>query len=316
MLYLVSDCKNPYFNIALEDYLFSSDNFGDDIIIVWRNEESIFLGKNQNPYVEITHSLINDRKIPLLRRISGGGTVYHDLGNVNMTFIQKNIKLDKIDFIKYTKFMQDMLLYFGVKATYSDRKDLLVDGKKISGSAQCIRGNKCLYHGTLLFSSDLNNLNKYLNTNKKAKSNATKSVKSEVANLNEYIDVDVEEFINKIKEYIVLNEENPCEIVLNEKDLIKINEKAEQIYSKDKWVFEKTPKFNISIENEENLIVEINVNKWRVKSFKIKHKNSHEQIMKEVILDKFIGELFFEKNIMEIAKTEYRQYIEIIKLVF
>ena len=121
MLYLVSDYKNPYFNIALEEYLFSSDDFGDDIIIVWRNEESIFLGKNQNPYVEIEHSLINNRKIPLLRRISGGGTVYHDLGNVNMTFIQKNVKLDKIDFIKYTKFMQKMLDYFGVKATYSDR---------------------------------------------------------------------------------------------------------------------------------------------------------------------------------------------------
>ena len=103
MLYLVSDYKNPYFNIALEEYLFSSDDFGDDIIIVWRNEESIFLGKNQNPYVEIAHSLINSREIPLLRRISGGGTVYHDLGNVNITFIQKNIKLERVMFIIMTE---------------------------------------------------------------------------------------------------------------------------------------------------------------------------------------------------------------------
>ena len=312
MLYLVSDYKNPYFNIALEEYLFSSDDFGDDIIIVWRNEESIFLGKNQNPYVEIEHSLINNRKIPLLRRISGGGTVYHDLGNVNMTFIQKNVKLDKIDFIKYTKFMQKMLDYFGVKATYSDRKDLLVDGKKISGSAQCIRGNKCLYHGTLLFSSNLNNLSEYLNTNKKATSNATKSVRSKVTNLNEYIDMDVEEFMDKIKEYIVLNTEAPNEIILNDVDLEQINQNTEQIYSKDKWIFEKTPKFDTCIDGEDNSVVEISVNKWRVKSFIIKYKNSDKQVM----LNKLIGELFFEKNIMEIANEKYRQYIDIIKAVF
>ena len=312
MLYLVSDYKNPYFNIALEEYLFSSDKFRDDIIIVWRNEKSIFLGKNQNPYVEIAHSLINDRKIPLLRRISGGGTVYHDLGNVNMTFIQKNVKLDKIDFIKYTKFMQEMLGYFGVKATYSDRKDLLVDGKKVSGSAQCIRGNKCLYHGTLLFSSNLNNLSKYLNTNKKATSNATKSVRSKVTNLNEYIDMDVEEFMDKIKEYIVLNVEAPNEIILNDVDLEQINQNTEQIYSKDKWIFEKTPKFDTCIDGEDNSVVEISVNKWRVKSFIIKYKNSDKQVM----LNKLIGELFFEKNIMEIANEKYRQYIDIIKAVF
>ncbi|MGM9530914.1 lipoate--protein ligase family protein [Intestinibacter sp.] len=312
MLYLVNDCKNPYFNIALEEYLFSNDKFSDDIIIVWRNEKSIFLGKNQNPYVEIAHSLINDRKIPLLRRISGGGTVYHDLGNVNMTFIQKNIKLDKIDFIKYTKFMQEMLGYFGVKATYSDRKDLLVDGKKISGSAQCIRGNKCLYHGTLLFSSNLNNLSEYLNTNKKAISNATKSVRSEVTNLNQYIDMDVEEFIEKIKKYVILNVEDPNQIVLDNEDLEKINQNAEQIYSKDKWIFEKTPKFDIYIDGEDDSIMEISVNKWRVKSFIIKYKNNDKQ----VILDKLIGELFSEKNIMEIVNTEYRKYIDIIKAVF
>ena len=312
MLYLVSDYKNPYFNIALEEYLFSSDDFGDDIIIVWRNEESIFLGKNQNPYVEIEHSLINNRKIPLLRRISGVGTVYHDLGNVNMTFIQKNVKLDKIDFIKYTKFMQKMLDYFGVKATYSDRKDLLVDGKKISGSAQCIRGNKCLYHGTLLFSSDLNNLSRFLNTNKKAASNATKSVRSEVTNLNDYIDMDVDEFVDKIKEYIILNVDDSNEIILKDVDLEKINQNAEQIYSKDKWIFEKTPKFNICIKNQDNLIVEISVNKWIIKSFNIKYKDSDKQI----ILDKLIGELFFEKNIMEIVNMEYREYIDIIKSVF
>ena len=177
MLYLVSDNHNPYFNLALEEYLFSNEKFNDDIVIIWRNQESIFLGKNQNLYVEIAHSLINGREIPLLRRISGGGTVYHDLGNVNITFIQKNIKLDQIDFMKYTRFMQEMLISFGIDATYSDRKDLLVDGKKVSGSAQCIRGNKCLYHSTLLFDANLDRLNTYLNSRKTAKSNATKSVR-------------------------------------------------------------------------------------------------------------------------------------------
>lgn len=315
MLYLVNNNQDPYFNIALEEYLFSSTKFNDDIIIIWRNKESIFLGKNQNPYVEIMHSLINSREIPLLRRISGGGTVYHDLGNVNMTFIQKNIKLDEIDFIKYTKFMQEMLISFGIDATYSDRKDLLVDGKKISGSAQCIRGNKCLYHGTLLFDANLDNLNKYLNSNKKANSNATKSVRSKVTNLNEYFDFSIEEFIDMIEKYIIMNEENLQKIVLDDGDFMKINENLETIYSKDKWIFEKTPKFNISIEDEEDLKIYIEVNRWKIKEFKITYKDSIGEIQ-EKILDKLIDELFFQKNVLNIIEENYKEYKHIISKIF
>lgn len=315
MLYLVNNNQDPYFNIALEEYLFSSTKFNDDIIIIWRNKESIFLGKNQNPYVEIMHSLINSREIPLLRRISGGGTVYHDLGNVNMTFIQKNIKLDEIDFIKYTKFMQEMLISFGIDATYSDRKDLLVDGKKISGSAQCIRGNKCLYHGTLLFDANLDNLNKYLNSNKKANSNATKSVRSKVTNLNEYFDFSIEEFIDMIEKYIIMNEENLQKIVLDDGDFMKINENLETIYSKDKWIFEKTPKFNISIEDEEDLKIYTEVNRWKIKEFKITYKDSIGEIQ-EKILDKLIDELFFEKNVLNIIEENYKEYKHIISKIF
>ena len=315
MLYLVNNNQDPYFNIALEEYLFSSTKFNDDIIIIWRNKESIFLGKNQNPYVEIMHSLINSREIPLLRRISGGGTVYHDLGNVNMTFIQKNIKLDQIDFIKYTKFMQEMLISFGIDATYSDRKDLLVDGKKISGSAQCIRGNKCLYHGTLLFDANLDNLNKYLNSNKKANSNATKSVRSKVTNLNEYFDFSIEEFIDMIEKYIIMNEENLQKIVLDDGDFMKINENLETIYSKDKWIFEKTPKFNISIEDEEDLKIYIEVNRWKIKEFKITYKDSIGEIQ-EKILDKLIDELFFQKNVLNIIEENYKEYKHIISKIF
>ena len=99
---------------------------------------------------------------------------------------------------------------------------------------------------------------------------------------------------------------------MNDVDLEQINQNTEQIYSKDKWIFEKTPKFDTCIDGEDNSVVEISVNKWRVKSFIIKYKNSDKQVM----LNKLIGELFFEKNIMEIANKEYRQYIDIIKAVF
>ena len=315
MLYLVNNNQDPYFNIALEEYLFSSKKFNDDIIIIWRNKESIFLGKNQNPYVEIMHNLINSREIPLLRRISGGGTVYHDLGNINMTFIQKNIKLDQINFIEHTKFMQEMLISFGIDAMYSDRKDLLVDGKKISGSAQCIRGDKCLYHGTLLFDANLDNLNKYLNSNKEAKSNATKSVRSKVTNLSEYLDFNIEEFIDMIEKYIVSKEENLQKIVLDDEDFMKINQNLETTYSKDEWIFEKTPKFNISIEDEDDLNIYIEVNKWKIKEFKITYKDSVGTIQ-EKKFDKLIDELFFEKNVLNIMEVNYKEYIHIISKIF
>lgn len=98
MYYLLNKSTNPYFNLALEEYLFLNDKYNDDIIIIWRNEESIFIGKNQNPYQEVYYDVIEKGEIPILRRISGGGTVYHDLGNINMSFIQKNRQLHEIDF--------------------------------------------------------------------------------------------------------------------------------------------------------------------------------------------------------------------------
>lgn len=130
MYYLLNKSTNPYFNLALEEYLFLNDKYNDDIIIIWRNEESIFIGKNQNPYQEVYHDVIEKGEIPILRRISGGGTVYHDLGNINMSFIQKDRQLHEIDFLEHTKFMQKMLSTLGLDVSITERKDLFLNGKK------------------------------------------------------------------------------------------------------------------------------------------------------------------------------------------
>lgn len=312
MLYFISNYEDPYINLSLEEYLFSSDKFNDDIIIIWRNQESIFLGKNQNPYTEVSNKLIKLREVPLLRRISGGGTVYHDLGNINMTFIRKNIKLDEINFIENTKFMKEMLVSFGLNVEYTDRKDLILDGKKISGSAQCIKGNKCLYHATLLYNANLNNLNKYLNSNKIVETNATKSVRSKVTNLNEYLSLSTEEFIQKIKEYLVLKVEDIKEINLEEVDLNSIINNKNKIYTKNEWIFEKTPKFIINTQVKENLTINIVINRWRIKEFKIINNDKNEQI----ILDKLENELFFEDTIIKIVDNYYQEYKQIISNIF
>lgn len=312
MLYFISNYEDPYINLSLEEYLFSSDKFNDDIIIIWRNQKSIFLGKNQNPYTEVSNKLIKLREVPLLRRISGGGTVYHDLGNINMTFIRKNIKLDEINFIENTKFMKEMLVSFGLNVEYTDRKDLILDGKKISGSAQCIKGNKCLYHATLLYNANLNNLNKYLNSNKIVETNATKSVRSKVTNLNEYLSLSTEEFIQKIKEYLVLKVEDIKEINLEEVDLNSIINNKNKIYTKNEWIFEKTPKFIINTQVKENLTINIVINRWRIKEFKIINNDKNEQI----ILDKLENELFFEDTIIKIVDNYYQEYKQIISNIF
>ncbi len=214
MKFYVLKTHDPYYNLAVEEYLFSQTD--DDVFMLWQNEPCVVIGKNQNAYAEINIEKTKENGIHIVRRITGGGAVYHDLGNVNYTFISSKNEEKGIDFAYFTKPIIEALATFGISAELSGRNDLLADGRKFSGNAQHSVNGRTLHHGTLLFDSDLSVLSSVLNVDKeKIQSKGIKSTRSRVINLSEMIgERSVNEFIELIagfveKKYGVCRSEAP-----------------------------------------------------------------------------------------------------------
>ena len=204
MKFLILDSRDPYFNLAVEEYLFLHET--DDVFMLWQNENTVVVGKNQNAYAEIKMDVAREKEIKIARRITGGGAVYHDLGNVNYSFISTRRGGSDIDFAYFTAPIIEALESMGIKAELSGRNDLLTDGRKFSGNAQYTQGDRTLHHGTLLFDADLSVLSEVLNVDRsKIESKGIASVRSRVVNLSELLgdDVTVERFIEILTEFVI-----------------------------------------------------------------------------------------------------------------
>lgn len=203
MKFLILKTTNPYLNLAIEEYMFSETD--DDVFMLWRNEPTIVIGKNQNGYAEINMPYVKENNIHIARRITGGGAVYHDLGNVNYTFITGRNKTG-IDFEYFTAPIIEALKKLGISAILSGRNDLLVGDKKFSGNAQHTKGTRVLHHGTLLFDTDLDVLSLALKVDEeKIKAKAIKSTRSRVVNIKSILSYDMtaEDFINVISDFVI-----------------------------------------------------------------------------------------------------------------
>ena len=174
---------DPYYNLAVEEYLFLHAE--DDIFMLWQNDRTVVIGKNQNAYAELDVACARQNGIRIARRITGGGAVYHDMGNLNYTYISRKKASDTIDFAPFCAPILAALRTLGIRATLSGRNDLVVDGKKISGNAQHTANGCVLHHGTLLYNSDLTVLSTVLRTDsEKLKAKSIRSVSSRVMNLS------------------------------------------------------------------------------------------------------------------------------------
>ena len=237
MIYIMNDSTDPYFNLALEEYLFNLDD-ENAYYWLWQNDNTIVIGKNQNAFREINEDFVRENKIKISRRITGGGAVYHDLGNLNFTFIVPSQGKRAYDFKRFTDKIIDALKTFGVQAEYSGRNDLLIDGKKFSGNAQLVGERKILHHGTLLFSTDTSVIEKCLTpSEEKIKSRGVGSVKSRVANL----DVDIEEFKTEF-----IRREGGGARYLNQDDIEAVKKLRDTKFSTYEWIYGASPEFNYS----------------------------------------------------------------------
>lgn len=300
MINVINNSNEPYFNLALEEYFVKYKNFDEDILILWQNNPVIVIGKNQNAYEELNIGYVDSNNIKVVRRLSGGGAVYHDSGNLNFTIIENNANIHRNDFSFFSLPVVLCLEKLGVKATFSGRNDILIDEKKFSGNAQYFHKNKLLHHGTLLFSSDLTVLSSALNVNKeKYESKGVKSVKSRVTNIGEYLDKKIllNEFKDLLIEGIFEDRKEPIKkYILTDEDIEEINKLVSTKYGTWEWNFGKSPKFNYKKEmrfEAGGVSVNINVVDGAIKEFKIYGDYFEEKPVEE------LEKLFFDKKFDE-----------------
>lgn len=247
MRYLINKSTNPYFNLALDEYAMRHIDIDEDFFFLWRNEPAVIIGKNQNTAEEINQKFIDDNGIKVARRVSGGGAVYHDLGNLNFTFIINVDDPGKVNYKKYVQPIIDALKEMGIEAEASGRNDILIDGLKISGNAQRMANGKLMHHGTLLYDVNIEDMVQALNVDPdKITSKGVKSVRSRVTNIKEHLpnSTDIFDFWDSLQ-YYLSNEGKDKEIILSDEEIAKIEFEAENRFATWDWIYGESPEFNL-----------------------------------------------------------------------
>jgi lipoate-protein ligase A len=241
--YIESRNTDPYYNLALEQFVFDRLNREDNYFMLWQNCNAIIVGKHQSTREEINTAFVKENNIAVVRRLSGGGAVYHDLGNLNFTFIAQADKQDGIDFSFFCEPISKALCSFGVPVEISGRNDMTVEGKKFSGNAQYIREGRVMHHGTILYDSDLDMLSRVLKPAKdKIESRGIKSLKSRVTNIRPYMktDMPISGFWSALRDFMI-SAFDMKEFPLNSEHKAAVEELREKVYSRWSWNYGYSP---------------------------------------------------------------------------
>ena len=245
--YIESRSTDPFYNLSLEQVIFDTFDRNHSYFMLWQNHNSIIVGKHQNTISEINSAFVKTQNINVVRRLSGGGAVYHDLGNLNFTFITNADKNAAIDFISFCKPIQEVLVLFGVPVEITGRNDMTIEGKKISGNAQYIKNGRVMHHGTLLYDSDLEILSKALNvSDNKIESKGIKSVKSRVTNIRPFMknDKSLNEFWTVLKNHFVTTLDMK-DYILSTDEENEVQKLKEKVYSQWSWNYGASPSYNM-----------------------------------------------------------------------
>jgi len=240
----ISKSSNPCFNLATEDYFLKNSN--EEHFLIYMNEPCIVVGKHQNLLAEINLRFALENKIRLARRISGGGTVYQDINNLNFSFIHNSVNMEKMNFRKFTYPVLEALKNMGLDVEFSGRNDLLIDNKKISGNAMHIFKNRVLSHGTLLYNTDLTHLSAALkNTPQKYFDKSIKSVRSNVTNIYDYMvnPLSMSEFSDTLFDNIVKKTTDSEIKPLSAMEVESITQISKEKYGTWEWIYGYSPKY-------------------------------------------------------------------------
>ena len=248
MRYIISESTDAYFNLASEEYLLKHTD--EEIFYLWRNDNSIIVGTNQNALSEINVDYVKEKNIKVVRRLTGGGAVYHDLGNLNYTFIE-NEKKNFNDFRGFCEPITKALIGMGVEAEFSGRNDMTIEGKKFSGTAQCKYKERVMHHGTLLFSSVKADISGALKPRDiKFSDKSVKSVASRITNISDHLDeeMDVIEFRNRVMDSVAGGLDQVT--TFTDDEVAEIVRLRDEKYSKWEWNYGHSPKFEMTREGK------------------------------------------------------------------
>lgn len=257
--------------------------------MLWQNDNAIIVGKHQNALAEINLDYVREHDIKVVRRLSGGGAVYHDMGNLNFTFTRtSDQENDLVDFKRYTQPIIAVLQEMGVNAEFSGRNDIMIEGKKFSGNAEHVFKNKVMHHGTLLFSSNMPNISGALKINPlKYKDRAVKSVPKRVTNIQDHLPekMTVEEFADRIMDYIIRNYEDCRLYEFTEDDLAKIEQIKKDKYQTWEWNFGYSPNYDFKqgVKTQGGLLeMNMNVAQGIIQELKIQGDFFHIRDISEI----------------------------------
>lgn len=238
MRYLRNKNTDPYFNMAFDEYSLQELSLEEPLFYLWQNRSAVIIGLNQNASAEVNLDYLNNHNIALVRRVTGGGAVYHDLGNLNYTIVGRAKDLDR-DYPEYTRYMLQALQALGVEAELSGRNDILVNGRKVSGYAKRVYKDRLMVHGTLMFDVDLEVLEQALNApTGKLAAKGVASVRSRVMNLRECLPQmnDITDFCMQLERYLS-RDYHDAELLLSPEDLQKIELSARNKFATTEWIF-------------------------------------------------------------------------------
>jgi len=241
------ETNDPYFNLALEELLLKSSN--EEYFMLFVNSPSVIIGKHQSGHIEVNTKFVTKNQIPVIRRISGGGTVYHDLGNLNFSFIRESESGKQVDFRKYTQPVIDFLQQMGVDARFEGKNDLKIDGLKISGNSEHIHRNRVLHHGTILFNTQLDVLRNCIRTDKsRYSSRAVASNPSSVVNLIEKLSCfdDITRFKAAMMDFFLKSYPETYPYELSEIEILEAESVALSKYKTWEWNWAYGPEYSFS----------------------------------------------------------------------
>jgi lipoate---protein ligase len=248
MILITQPETDPYFNLATEEFLLK--NSPEDLIMLWQNKPSVIVGKHQNTFAEVNLDYVNKNHIPVIRRMSGGGTVYHDLGNINFTMITSENNTEKlIDFKKFTEPLILFLKKLGIEATFEGKNNLKVNGKKISGNSAHVMKNRIMHHGTLLFNTNLRTLENSIKPPKaEITDKAVKSTRASVSNIYKELNgkMPFEEFRYELQYFLINYFKIKMIYPLSSLEKLQIEKLTHAKYRKWEWNFAYSPPYEVS----------------------------------------------------------------------